>query len=373
MAAKSVDVALIINGQMFGGGQRVVLDLVHEAEKAGVGLVLVLLGQSVPNFDSKTPSVVGYDGRYDRPATLVKAAIELRRRIQSMGVSLIHTHGWDADIIGSLARVGLGVKQLVHLHIEPAWLGSQTFRHKARRWMTRIALAGSDVRILAVSEAVRRHWTSNLGLDPNTIQVMRTGIDANRYQPSCGIGGTSVPIIGVAGRLVSMKGIEYLIDSLSVLAHEGAVYELRIAGTGSLRETLESRCVHRGIHDRAKFLGQVSDMPAFYRTIDIYALPSLSEGLPLGVLEAMASGVAVLATSVGGIPEAVRNGIDGVLVPPGDVNALADGLRRLLGDAGKRRTMGNAGRARAVEIFSLERFSDEVFALYREMLAERRA
>src|SRR5690606_17327117 len=100
---------------------------------------------------------------------------------------------------------------------------------------------------------------------------------------------------------------------------------------------LDERCVCVGIRERTEFLGHFDRMSAFYHAIDLYVLPSVStEGLPLGVLEAMASGVPVLATTVGGTPEAVRDGVDGVLVPPRDVNALADGLRRLLGDVMKR-------------------------------------
>lgn len=364
--------ALVISGRMFGGGQRVVLDLADAASRVGDGVKVMLLGHETPQFDNVSPVVVEYDGRYDRLWNLATTAWRLRRALQSLGFHMIHTHGWDADIIGWIARAGLGMKQLVHLHVTPDWITSRTYKHQVRRWLTVRALNGTGTQIVAVSDAVRRHWVTGLGLDPDLVRVVRNGIDVIRYQPLRRRREISPPVIGVAARLVPMKGIEYLLDSLSVLMDDGMKFRLKIAGTGELRAALEERCERLEIRPHTEFLGHVDDMQSFYRTIDIYALPSVSmEGLPLGVLEAMASGVPVVATTVAGSPEAVRDGIDGLLVPPRDVCALANALRHLLADRETRYEMGVAGRNRAVEDFSLERFSGEVFELYKQILEDQ--
>lgn len=363
--------ALVISSHMFGGGQRIVADLAGIGARMGNGPRVVLLGREMPQFDNVSPTVVGYDGQYDRLRSLAGTAWRLRRMLQGSNVRVIHTHGWDADVIGCLATVGLAMRQLVHLHVTPDWFESEAFRHRARRWLTGLALRSSGTYVVAVSDAVRRHWSSGINLDPDVIRVVRNGIDVVRYYPDERGKNALPPVIGVAARLAPMKGIEYLLDALGELAEDGVMFRLRVAGTGGLRKSLEERCLRLGISEQTEFLGHVQDMPAFYRTIDIYALPSVStEGLPLGVLEAMASGIPVVATTVGGTPEAVRDGTDGLLVPPRDVGALTGALRRLLADPKARDAMGKGGRAQAVKAFALERFSDEIFELYRQMLDE---
>lgn len=362
---------LVVSGLMFGGGQRVVMDLAKEGATVGGRPEIVLLGCGTEYFNEFDPRVVSYDGRYNRSWTLLKTAWRLGEVLRGSDCVLLHTHGWDADIITWLARLMLDTQQLIHLHVTPEWFDGKGPRKRFRRWLTRRTLLSRNTHVVAVSDAVKKHWSEALQLPSDSIGVVRNGIDIQRYQPSGRESVGDVPVIGVAARLAPMKGIEYLVDALGCLAAEGMEFRLRIAGTGRLREALEGRCRQAGISGWTEFLGHVDDMPAFYRTLDLYALPSVStEGLPLGVLEAMACGLPVVATTVAGTPEAVRDGIEGLLVPPRDSTALAGALRRLLADPQVREAMGCAGRVRAVESFSLERFSSEIFALYREILGE---
>lgn len=362
-------VDLVVSGLMFGGGQRVVCDLATRIALRYSGSKIILLGGVPPEFEYLAPVVVQYDGRYDRPWSVLKTACCLRRVLGARTGGMVHTHGWDADVIGAFAFLSSKKEQLVHLHVTPDWLQSTVFRHGIRRWITKRVLGSSRTRIVAVSDAVRRHWASGLGLDPDSIRVIRNGVDVKHYRPAQSNEPRPIPIVGVAARLAPMKGIAYLLEALGLMALEGEVFHLKIAGTGNLRQSLEQQCGALGIADRVEFLGHVEDMPAFYRDIDIYALPSIStEGLPLGVLEAMASGVPVLATTVAGTPEAVRHGVDGLLVPPRDAQSLVEALRQLFASRDLRCKMGTAGRVRAVESFSLDRFTGEVFDLYREIL-----
>jgi glycosyltransferase involved in cell wall biosynthesis len=367
-------VLIIISGLMLGGGQKVALDLLAGARSSRIRARLVLLGCAYEDLHNKASECIRYDGHYNSIVSLLRSGWYLRRRLRRYPGVLIHTHGWDADIIGWIARAGLGTQQLMHLHVTPEWLHSAAFRHRARRWISRRAMQQGGVRVAAVSEAVRQFWASGLDVHPEKFDVVRNGVDVDRFHPGLVTDHLSTCVIGVAARLDSMKGIEFLLDTLGILNEEGSDFRLKVAGEGRLRRSLEERCASRGIDDRTEFLGHVDDMPGFYRTIDIFVLPSVSsEGLPLGVLEAMASGVPVVGTTVGGTPEAVRDAVEGLLVPPRDVSALTVALRRLLENPDERSMMGKAGRARAVDEFSLERFLREIRDLYDEILDESRA
>lgn len=355
---------------MFGGGQRVVVDLTDEATHAGIPVIIILLGRKTNYFDRFNPHVVAYDGRYNRIGTLLGTARRLRRVLQVEQPAILHTHGWDADIIGWLAIQGTKIRQIAHLHVMLDWLESRKIKHRIRRGLTRATFSRPETRRVAVSEAVRRYWTTYLPCDAGSIQVIRNGIDVEQYRPEEKPQDQNVamPVIGIAARLGPMKGIESLLEAVATLAREGRVFQLKIAGTGSHREALERRAKDAGVAQRTTFLGHVEDMADFYRSLDIFTLPSLTEGMPLTVLEAMATGIPVIASAIGGIPEAVRDGVDGLLVPPADVGALASALRRLLVDRGLRTRMGESARQRAVEAFSLQRFFGEMMELYRQTL-----
>lgn len=351
---------------MFGGGQQIVVDLVREGARQGMELSVVLLGKTGSRFDQLNMVSVKYDGRYNRIDTLLPTARRLRSVLARDRPDTLHTHGWDADVIGYLAGLGLDIRQIAHLHVTPAWITSRKFKHVVRRALTRRILSSSKVRIIAVSDAVRVHWSKYLGLNSSTISVIHNGVDVNNYRPVASlVGNNDVPVVGVAARLVPMKGIEYLIGALKYLKQGKVPFLLQVAGVGELRESLEAVAKEAGIDGEIRFFGQIDNMCEFYQSIDVFALPSVSpEGLPLTILEAMASGIPVIGTTVAGTPETIRHGVDGYLVAPRNVADLADKLRLLLEDAQLRRSLGRNARQRAVESFSLDRFAKEVFALY---------
>lgn len=359
-------VELVVSGLMFGGGQRIVVDLVRQGAKHNMDLHVILLGKIVSQFDQLNMVSVEYDGRYNRLGTLLPTAQRLRNVLKRDQPDALHTHGWDADLIGYAARLGSDIRQIVHLHVTPAWVSSRKIKHVVRRAVTRRVLSSSKVRVIAVSNAVRVHWSKFLGLSPSTISVVHNGVDVNNYKPVRSLAGVNdVPAVGVAARLVPMKGIEYLIRALKDLKEENVPFQLKVAGVGKSRESLAVVAKEAGIDGETNFVGQVDNMCEFYQSVDVFALPSvLPEGLPLTILEAMASGIPVVGTTVAGAPEAVRDGVDGYLVPPRDVSGLADALRLLLEDPKLRRSLGRNARQRAVESFSLDRFAREIFALY---------
>jgi len=174
--------------------------------------------------------------------------------------------------------------------------------------------------------------------------------------------------IGVAARLAPVKGVEDLIAAFALVAPQLGV-TLDVAGAGRETDALRGQAESLGIAERVRFLGWRDDVRALMERWDIYAQPSRAEGFGLAVVEAMAAGLPVVATDVGGLAEVVENGVSGWLVAAGDSRAMAARLVELVADADARRRMGDAGRARAVSEFSPEREAAAIQSAYDRLLA----
>jgi glycosyltransferase involved in cell wall biosynthesis len=183
-------------------------------------------------------------------------------------------------------------------------------------------------------------------------------------------GPESQTVIGTACRLEPVKGIGYLIQSIAMLAECCPQIRLEIAGNGSMRSSLEDEAKREGISDRVSFLGWQPDMPSVMASWSIFVLPSLDEGFGVAALEAMAAGLPVVATAVGGLRELVENEATGFLCAPGSTAELAARIRQLVEDPELRITMGAAGRRRAVERFSQTEMARKTIHLY-DSLFER--
>ena len=175
-------------------------------------------------------------------------------------------------------------------------------------------------------------------------------------------------ILGTAGRLVEVKGIQYLLQAASLLVREFPSLRLEIAGSGPLREILEAETERFGLGQHVRFLGWIDDICTVLPRWSVFVMPSLDEGFPIAALDAMAVGVPVVATSVGGVPELIHDGTDGCLVPPRDVAALVTRLRALLLDPALRARIGRAGFARVRDHFNPAQMIASVTRLYDELL-----
>ena len=182
--------------------------------------------------------------------------------------------------------------------------------------------------------------------------------------------GEAVPaprIVGV-GSLKPLKAYDVLLQALATLAAEGKDFELVLAGNGPEREPLELLAHRLGIAERVTFLGDVADVPALMATAHIAAHPSMSEGLSNTVLEAMAEGVPVVASSVGAIPEIIQDGQTGLLVPPGSAAPLADAIRHLLEQPSLRARLGQAGFEHVARRLNEETITAEYESLFSQLL-----
>jgi glycosyltransferase involved in cell wall biosynthesis len=180
-------------------------------------------------------------------------------------------------------------------------------------------------------------------------------------------------VLGVAGRLVPIKGVGCLLRALATLRHPFTHVQLEIAGAGPEEEALRHEAAALGVGDSVTFLGWQRDVWPLVGRWDVFVQPSLDEGFGMAALEAMAAGLPVVGTSVGGLPELIDDGRTGYVVPPSDATALAGRLRELLVDPERRREMGTAGRRRVRERFSAERMAGDIGGIYDQLLAARRS
>jgi glycosyltransferase involved in cell wall biosynthesis len=243
-------------------------------------------------------------------------------------------------------------------------------RHVFRVYIQRLVSTCVD-RYIAVSAEVARGLRQNFGVPEHKITVVRNGISLTRFEGTAPGGlrdaltrGADRPIVLTIARLTDQKGHDVLLEAATHVP-EGLFV---LAGDGPLRPALEQRARQLGIERRIIFLGQREDVPELLAAADLFVLPSLYEGLPLSVLEAMAAGTPVIATAIGGTDEAVIDGSTGLLVPPRDARALAGAIQRLLGDPPLARRLAEAGLARVYREFAGDKMASRVSRVYDSVL-----
>jgi glycosyltransferase involved in cell wall biosynthesis len=292
---------------------------------------------------------------------------------QSQGFDIVHIHSFLLPPAVTMIRAGLlaltarlrGCRVAIHVHsgIAGSWLTT-----KSRRLLTRFVLASVD-RLMVVTAANQRALQSALGKD--RVVLVDNGIDASRYGPP--EEAHDPPRILFVGVLSPRKGAVDLLQSSRRLLERGVHHELLIAGGPPEHGPQEELAVRNAAGPQVRFLGAQphAAMPALYRGADVFCLPSWGEGMPLSILEAMASGLPVVATPVGDVARAVVDRVTGRLVPVRDPQALADALESLLRDPGARRGMGTTGRRRVDDLFSLERMCRAIDDQYGQLASPR--
>jgi len=326
-----------------GGIERLALDLVERPPLGGAGLLVSLEGDRDSAL-AAWPALARLGERLvfaaKKPGLDAALPLRLARLLRRRGAGFVHSHH-----LGPLLYAGLAARLapgIAWVHTEHDAWHLQDPRQAA---LTRRCLRLLRPRTTAVAEAVAEGMAQATGRRPDV--VIRNGIDTLRFRPGdrdaararLGLPAHAA-VVGIAGRLEREKNQALAIRALARMDTTDAV--LALAGNGSLAGELRDLAAAEGVADRVRFLGHVEDMPAFYGALDAFCLPSLSEGLPLSLLEAQACGIASVATDVGGCREAICPE-SGAVVPSGDADALAAAWRTLLG-----RPAGRAPRDFAV-------------------------
>jgi sugar transferase (PEP-CTERM/EpsH1 system associated) len=301
----------------------------------------------------------------------------LKRIFQRYRPHIVHTRNWGAMEAIPAARLA-GVPIVIHSEhgYEVESLGG--FPHR-QRLFRRIAYAMAN-RVFAVSQELREFHSRQAWMRPNQISVIYNGVDTKRFSPSAAsrqlvrqeFGFPSERlVIGAVGRLVPIKDYSTLLKATARLRQRGINLHLLLVGEGPERKSLQAQesALLRG---RITFVGASDRIPELLNAMDIFVLPSFREGMSNTLLEAMACGLPILATRVGGNPEVVDDGSSGWLFSPGDVEDLAKRLEALAAKPEIRRALGDAARMRARTVFGLDGMIERYRSLYLHTAQHRR-
>lgn len=288
----------------------------------------------------------------------------LRRLIKNRGIRIIQTIHFASDILGALCRGIWGAPALISCRRDMG------FKENGRRHLLLRRLTNRRMsRIVGNSAAMIDRLAAHEGIDAARLQLIRSGVkllappDRARRAALCASLGLAAGdrLVGCVANIMPVKGHEYLIEAAALLRQRGVPVQLLLIGgypddDGAFDgyfAMLNRRIAGLQLQQSVHFLGHRPDVADFVGLLDIFVLPSLSEGFSNALLEAMAAGVPAVASAVGGNPEAVIDGETGLLVPPGEPGAIARAIELLLADPRRRRQMGTASRQRVLECFQL--------------------
>jgi len=298
-----------------------------------------------------------------------RLVLHLHRLLRHHRPHIVHTHSWGTLLEGYMAARAARVPFVVHG--EHGTMEEGRVNVVLQRW----AWHRVD-RVVSVSSRLADRLAERIGFPRERIVTIRNGVDLDRFRAVSredarrALGLTpSQLVVGTVGRLVPVKDHANLLRAMAILRARGRQPGLVIVGEGPLRVELERLAGSLGLADSVRMLGARPDVESVLVALDVFVLSSKSEGLSNTIIEAMASGLPVVATSVGGADELVEHGRTGLLVPREDPEALAEAVAALLDDAARRGEMGRAGRAKAEREFSLERMLAGYERLYLDLAA----
>lgn len=298
--------------------------------------------------------------------------LQARRIVLEQGINLIQTHGYKSNVIGFFLRV---------LCRRP-WIGfahgytKESWKVQLYNWIDGAVLRHAD-RIVTVSNSMRALLIRR-GVQEEKIQVIYNAIESTDAMPTTdaaeakkrhGIAADQ-KVVGVIGRLSPEKGQLVFLKAMKRTVLSCANVIALIVGEGQDKAMLQEYCRANGMSDRIIFTGYQEDISDYYRVLDLLVLPSLSEGLPNTVLEAMSFGIPVLGTSVGGVPEVIERG-NGILVRPNDPEALAERMIELLQDAALRMAIGSRGKSSLHPRFAPDHRVRQIIGVYDDLLSSK--
>ena len=373
MASKRLHILHLISTSGLFGAERVLLELASQSRLLGVEVsVAVVKNSRNPNTElADAVRLVGLpilvipcEGRFD-----AKIARTLADEIRRTGVQVIHSHNYKSNYYARQAATETGARWIVTNHGRRA--GFKLFLYAL---LDALMVRRAD-RVVAVSPKIVSQLAS-LGINRGVLSVIDNGVNFSRFSglPARADAGKALGVaddayvIGTVGALSEEKGHRYLLQAVkSVIATiPNAVCVL--VGNGPERTHLELMARELVVAQAVLFSGKRDDVPAILPRFDLFVLPSLSEGLPMALLEAQAAKVPVIATNVGAISEVIRDGTTGLVVPPGDATALVEAILRSHNEADKTRNMALKGYDRVKEHYSAETMALQYRELYREMI-----
>lgn len=331
-------------GAFRNSAKAVHLEVLEQAERAGV----------------KTEQI-DCSGKLDR-----RAIARIKALLEQYDVDVIHTHGIKSDLYALLASGKRGVRLVGTCH---SWT-MDSLKHRGISLMDRLLLTRFDG-VAIVTESLRPRLL-RLGVKDERVHTIDNGIDCTPFSSLNTDTHQSTQgdrlVVGAVARLARVKGLRYLLDAAALLIPDFPSARFVIVGEGPDLTLLRDHAAGLGIGASVHFMGSSSNLPDIYAGFDIFVLPSLSEGMPMALMEAMASGRAVVASAVGSVPNMIVNNRNGILVQPADSASLASRLKELLSNSSARATLGQAARETAIMRFSAAAMARAYLSLYESVM-----
>lgn len=351
-----------------GGAEKMLINLVESLDKDAFRPLICLLARGWL-FDRLR--ALGYEplviplGHTPDIAWLRRAASVLRAE----NVRLMHAHEFYMNAYCAMLSRLTGVPCVTTVH------GKNYYTDKwYRRTLYRMVSRYSTM--IAVSDGIRHFLSERVGVSNQRLTTIRNGIDIATFAPTPNARSAArhtlglsphQPVIGCLGNLYQVKGHTYLIQAAAVICRRYQDAVFLFAGRGKMLDILQQQATELGIARNVRFLGFRDDTPALLAAMDIFVLPSLSEGLPLSLLEAMAANTPVVASRVGGIPEVISHEQNGLLVEPADANALAQHILRLLDNPALASALAARAKTDVTAHYSVSTMTARYQALYESL------
>jgi glycosyltransferase involved in cell wall biosynthesis len=357
----------IISSSGMYGAEAVILNLSRTLNESGHASVLgVFSNSSNPNHQLHEAAVkegieshlIPCQGQIDRRAIAVIRELATRTK-----ADVVHAHGYKADIYVYFALRGSGTPFVSTCH---NWIDNDltaSLYGRADRLVLR-----NFASIAAVSGAVKQRLLK-AGVRENKIHVVRNGIDLRPFDNASSRERSTLsehlPTVGLVGRLGHEKGVDIFLRAAALVLKDFPSAKFVVAGDGPDLEKLQLLIGELKLQESVSMLGRRNDMPAVYASLDILVSSSRLEGLPMTILEGMASSLPIVATPVGDVPTVVLDGRTGLLVRTEDIESLAAGIIKLLRDPSLRKNLGTAARKLIEDQFSADRMTDDYLEIYK--------
>jgi L-malate glycosyltransferase len=377
LPGEGIRVAFVVHVMQVAGAEVLVSETIHRLGSRIVPTVFCLdaIGMLGERLRAEGVPVVNFGRQPGFDWSLVgRMATEVTKR----RIEVIHAHQYTPFFYAALARLRSSPA--------PRVIFTEHGRHypdivpTKRRLVNRVFFDRLADKVNAVCQFSADSVRDKDGFKRQRIEVIENGIDLTRYQTSIDRTVLRVRLgldparryVTCVARFHPVKDHAMLLRAFQQVAAAKPDVDLLLVGDGPLRATLEAMRTDLGLTERVRFLGVRDDVPEILRAVDLFILTSVTEAASITLLEAMASGLPVIVTAVGGNPELVREGLDGLLVPRGDADAAAKAMLAVFDDPARARAMGQAGAARAADTFRLERTIGRYYDLYAELSRDHR-
>lgn len=362
-----IKVLHVLTDTNIGGAGRYLFNLLSSQDQDSFQIMVACPGGGELEKQLRSKGVDIFTLKGGESSTNLGHLEELRHIISREKIDIVHTH---ASLAGRIAGKLSGCKVVMTRHGL-----SSGGKGPVKRLITRSVSRLFTDRIIAISRAVKIDLIDS-GVPADMITTIYNGIDLSKFANVKGTLreelslGPDVPIVGIVARLVPEKGYEYAINAFYQVLKVFPSARLIIIGEGPLKESLKEMCKRLGIKDHVVFMGYRQDVENLEADFDVFVLPSISEGLGLALLEAMALGKPAVATETGGIPEIIKNKVNGLLVPPGNDKYLAEGIIEVLSDKKQAKNFGLAAQKTVFQKFSSTAMIEKTHKVYVDVLQQ---